>query len=83
MNAATGVDGENDLQRKLRLALKDRDLLRMLIFREQKLVPGQAGTGAPLSSVTLTKTFTNRTLTLMVGVCAAKPQQAQKARADS
>jgi hypothetical protein len=40
MNTAAGVDGENDLERKLRLTLEHSDLLRVLILREEKLVAG-------------------------------------------
>ena len=42
MDTATGVNGKNDLQRQLRLALKHSDLLRMVIFRKQELILGQA-----------------------------------------
>jgi hypothetical protein len=43
MHAAAGVNGQDDLQRKLRLAFKNGDLLRVVILGELKLVPGQAG----------------------------------------
>ena len=43
MHASAGIDGQDNLKRKLGLALKYGNLLRVVIFREQKLVPGQAG----------------------------------------
>src|ERR1700682_2592332 len=42
MDTSTGINGKDDLQRQLRLALKNSDLLRMVVFRKQELVLGEA-----------------------------------------
>src|ERR1700733_5245869 len=74
MHAAAGVDGEDDLQRQLGLALEHSDLLRVSILGEEKGVPIQPGNRRPLVIGNIDEDFPSRTLTLMVGAWA-KPQR--------
>ncbi len=66
--AQAGVDGDHDGQRQLRLAMEDRDLLRLAVLEDLEVFLLQAGTGAPLLSVTVVNTFTSFTFTLKVAL---------------
>jgi hypothetical protein len=58
-HAAAGVDGQRQVQRQLRLALEDRDLLRPAVLGDAKVLARQAAHNGPIRSVTFTKTLTS------------------------
>ena len=42
IGAGTGVDGKREVERHLRLALEDRDLLRAVVFSDLEVILGEA-----------------------------------------